>query len=203
MVQAPEAPLVLREMTIEEWADLDEDEPGELVDGRLEEEEMPTFLHETVVSWLLRALGAWVAARGGFAFGSEAKYAVGAKRGRKPDVTVYFAGRPLPARGASVARTPPSIAAEVISTRPRDARRDRIDKLADYRAFGVDQYWLIEPRLRVIEIIAYEGATRQPTIKLTVSTGKHEIPGCNGLVLDFDDLWAEVDRLPDDGSEGD
>ena len=28
-------------MTLEEWADMDEDEPGELVDGHLEEEEVP------------------------------------------------------------------------------------------------------------------------------------------------------------------
>jgi len=31
----------MTEMTLEEWADLPEDEEGELVDGRLEEEEMP------------------------------------------------------------------------------------------------------------------------------------------------------------------
>ena len=41
-----------RAMTLEEWADLGEDEEGELVDGYLEEEEMPTTLHETIAAWL-------------------------------------------------------------------------------------------------------------------------------------------------------
>ena len=29
-----------------------EDEAGEVVDGRLEEEEMPDFVHELIVLWL-------------------------------------------------------------------------------------------------------------------------------------------------------
>ena len=37
-------------MTLEQWADMDEDEPGELVDGALVEEEVPTILHEAVVA---------------------------------------------------------------------------------------------------------------------------------------------------------
>ena len=41
-----------RAMTLEEWAALDEEVEGELVDGILEEEEMPSFLHEIVVAWL-------------------------------------------------------------------------------------------------------------------------------------------------------
>src|SRR5262245_12909290 len=39
-------------MTLDEWAELDEDVEGELVDGVLEGEEVANFLHEIVVSWL-------------------------------------------------------------------------------------------------------------------------------------------------------
>lgn len=39
-------------MNFEEWAAMPEDEPGELVDGRLEAEEVPDLVHELVVSWL-------------------------------------------------------------------------------------------------------------------------------------------------------
>lgn len=73
-------------MTLDEWAAMPEDEPGELVDGRLEEEEGPDLIHELVVSRLIRVLGVWVG-QAGFVFGSEAKFAVRANRGRKPDVT--------------------------------------------------------------------------------------------------------------------
>ena len=48
-------------MTIAGWAAMDEDEPGELVDGRLVEEEVPDYVHEVVVAWLIRVLGGWAA----------------------------------------------------------------------------------------------------------------------------------------------
>lgn len=34
-------------------------------------------------------------------------------------------------------------------------------------------------------------------IELAASDGAHPIPGCEGLTIDLDALWAEVDRLPD------
>ena len=64
-------------LTIDAWADLDEDEPGELVDGYLEEEEVPTVLHELVVAWLLGCLRTWARGRRGMAFGSELELVVG------------------------------------------------------------------------------------------------------------------------------
>ena len=181
-------------MTIEEWADLDEDESGELVDGRLEEEEEPSFLHEAIVAWFMHALGVWAAARGGWVFGSAAKLAVAPTRGRKPDVSVYFPGTALPAARDAVARVPPQIMIEVLSPRPRDARRDRIDKTRDYAGFGVRQYWIVDPEVRVLEILEL-GADGRYAIALTASVGAHPVPGCEGLMLDLDALWTEIDRF--------
>ena len=174
---------------------MDEDEPGELVDDLLEEEEVPSFLHEAVVAWLVRVLGAWIAARGGWVFGSEAKFAVGPRRGRKPDVSVYLPGTQPPARSAPIARTPPSAMIEVVSPRPRDGRRDRVDKTLDYARFGVAYYWIVDPQLRTLEIFE-RSADGRYTLALSAAEGAHAIPGCEGLVLDLDALWAEADRLP-------
>lgn len=68
---------------------MDEDEPGEWVDGRIEEEEEPDLIHELVVSWLIHVLWGWLGQKG-FVFGSDGKYAVRSDRGRKPDVAVYL-----------------------------------------------------------------------------------------------------------------
>ena len=183
-----------------QWAALSEDEPGELVDGRLVEEEMPDLTHETVVSWLVRILGMWLVPRGGFVFGSEAKFIVAARRGRKPDVTAYFPGRPtLPRRGA--VRLPPDIAVEVVSLEARDVRRDRIDKLGEYAAFGIRYYWLIDPMQRTFEIFELGADGRYVRAFGSAEGRVEDVVGCPGLVLDLDELWAEVDRLGPESSE--
>src|SRR5215471_4245649 len=142
-----------RSLTIEEWAAFDEDEEGELVDGRLEEEEMPTTLHEAIAAWLLWAMRTWVAPLGGFAFGPELKLIVGPRRGRKADASMYLPGRRLPGRHAGATKRPPSVVVEVVSPRPRDVRRDVVDKKKDYAALGVTFYWLVDPNARTFEVL--------------------------------------------------
>ncbi|HEX7186305.1 MAG TPA: Uma2 family endonuclease [Thermoanaerobaculia bacterium] len=190
VAESPAAP----ELSLDEWFALPEDEPGELVDGRLEEEEVADFLHEFLVIRLGRLLDSWISPYGGLVAGSEAKFAVGSRRGRKPDLTIYLPGsRWPPARG--LIRVPPDIAIEIVSPTPRDGRRDRVEKLADYAAFGVAWYWLLDPQLRSLEILELDAQGRYLHV-LGVSTGTLEkIPGCEGLMLDLDALWAAIDSL--------
>ncbi len=190
----------LQRLTVQEWADLDTDDRGELVDGCLEEEEMPSALHEAVALWFARVLASWVAARGGMAFGAELKLSVSARRGRKGDVSVYFPGRPLPGGRAGATRRPPSIVVEVLSPRPRDVRRDTVDKLQEYAAFGVSFYWLVDPLARTLEVRQLDPGGRHVTL-LSAADGSHAAPGCEGLTLDLDALWTEMDRLPDETEE--
>ena len=201
---ATSSPLEAREpsgLTLEAWADLDEDEEGELVDGRLVEEEMPSYLHEAIVVWLIAVLRGWVRPRGGWVFASEAKLGIQVlKRGRKPDVTMFLPGSQPPKRSASMATEPPDVVVEVISPRPRDERRDRIEKTSDYAAFGVRFYWLLNPQIRTLEILELDADGRYK-VALSASEGTHAIPGCEGLTLDLDALWAEIDALPGDEGE--
>jgi Uma2 family endonuclease len=178
-------------MTLEQWGELDEDIEGELVDGILEEEEMATFLHELVVMWLARSLGSWVRRRRGHIAGSEAKIAVGSRRGRKPDLSIYLRGN-VPALADSLVRTPPHLVVEVISPRPRDARRDRVEKIGDYARAGISYYWILDPQLRTLEVLELEANARY-RVAVARSRGRVRVPGCPGLVLNLDDLWAEVD----------
>jgi Uma2 family endonuclease len=180
------------EMTIAAWADLPEDEPGELVDGVLVEEEAPEAIHEIVVTWFTYALRGWLAGRG-FVLGSEAKFKVRPRYGRKPDASFYMPGRRPEARGAI--SVPPDIMIEVVTSTPRDARRDRVEKLEDYAAFGVKFYWIVDPGLRSLEIFEL-GADGRYIHALGAGEDRVEtVPGCPGLVLDLRALWGEVDRL--------
>jgi Uma2 family endonuclease len=189
-----------RELTVDEWAARPEDDPGELVGGRLVEEEMPDLVHETVVLWLIMTVGPWLRARGGRLFGSEVRLRVSPSQGRKADVLGWFPGHPpLPARGA--VGVPPDLVVEVISRTPADSRRDRIDKAADYAGFAVRWYWLVDPEARTLEIFEL-GADGRYARALDARQGRVDaIPGCVGLALDLDALWAEVESLVDDPSQ--
>lgn len=180
------------ELSVEAWFALDEDVEGELVDGRLVADEVASWAHELVVSWMIRILGAWIVPRGGFVLGSETKLVVSAHRGRKPDVLLCFAGRARKARSAP-ASIPADVVIEVITATPRDQRRDRIDKKADYAALGVGQYWLADPEARTLEVLALDANGRFVEV-LAAAEGAHDVPDCEGLRLDLDALWAEVDR---------
>ncbi len=180
-------------LTLKEWADLPDDVPGELVDGVLVEEELADLPHEMVVYFLLRLFG-WVDDRGGIVIPSEYKYGVAPKRGRKPDLSVYLPGTTPPRARDRFGAVPPDIAVEVITPRPRDARRDRVEKTAEYARFGIRWYWLVDPAVRSVEILEL-GPRRRYTVVASVSGGVIAVPGCKGLKLDVDKLWAHVGRV--------
>lgn len=173
---------------------MDEDEPGELVDGRLEEEEVPSFAHEFVVAWLVRVIGAWLETRG-WVFGPDAKYAVRPNRGRKPDVSVYFNHQNEMLLRDGVGRVPPEIVVEVVSPTPRDERRDRIEKMDEYAAFGIRYYWILDPRLQSLEIFELSDGRYARTARATEGIMTF-VPGCDGLAIDLDALWLQLSKLP-------
>ncbi|MEM9692919.1 MAG: Uma2 family endonuclease [Myxococcota bacterium] len=57
---------------------------------------------------------------------------------------------PPPSPGKS-----PHVAVQLVSA-SHDARRDRVDKLADHAAFGIAHYGIVDPQLRTLEL--YERA---------------------------------------------
>jgi Uma2 family endonuclease len=180
-------------VTLEEWAELPEDVPGEIIDDRLVEEEMSDYAHEVIVAFLARVLGLWADGTAAIVATSDARFAVAKGRGRKPDLTVFFAGRRPPRRG--LVHLAPDIAVEVVSSSPDDVRRDRVEKLAEYAAFGVPWYWIVDPEQRVLQIheLMQAGAYR---VAAEISSGSvADVPGCSGLVLPMDALWAKVDEL--------
>jgi Uma2 family endonuclease len=184
-----------RALSADEWLALEEDADGELVDGWLVEEEVPDFTHELTVSWLIGVLRAWLGGQG-FVVGSDLKILTSTSRGRKPDLAVILPGSKAPPRTGPL-REPPDILVEVVTPTPRDERRDRIEKMTEYADFGAKHYWIIDPTLQAFEIFALTSGGNYEKL-VGVTTGRiNPVPGCPGLTIDVDALWAELARLAD------
>jgi Uma2 family endonuclease len=179
-------------LSVEAWARLPEEHLGELVDGSLVREEMPDAAHEIVILFLGALFRSWLAGEG-FVLLSGVKYAVSARSGRKPDLSVFLPGGKIPPQ-RGLLREPPDIAIEVVSASPDDHRRDRVEKLREYAGFGVRYYWLLDPEARTLEILQLD-AGRSYTHVVDATKGSLEVPGCPGLVLHLDALWSEIERL--------
>ncbi len=200
-VEPLKAPSVVsaKPITFDEWANTDEDEPGEFVDGKIVEEEMASVLHEIVVSWMIGVLRAWGLARGYPVFGSELKLRVARTRGRKPDVSMFARGTRF--RDAAFARKPPMLIVEVVSKASRDVKRDRLEKRREYAKFGVQHYWLVDPEARVFEFLTLGPDGRWLEGTESASEGSVEVAGFDRLILNLDELWAEADNILEEGAD--
>ena len=114
-------------------------------------------------------------------------------RGRKPDLFVYLGGRKPPPHG--LVTDPPDVMIEAVSPRPSDARRDRLEKMSDYAAFGVRYYWILDPAVRLLEIFELGADARYTRALGAAESEVAGVLGCEGLTLDLDELWEAVDRL--------
>lgn len=91
-------------------------------------------------------------------------------------------------------RVPPDIVVEVVSPSPRDERRDRIEKMDEYAAFGVRFYWLFDPSIQSLEIFGLTGSRYARAARATEGA-LHHVPGCEGLTIDLDEIWDEISEL--------
>ncbi len=150
-----------RPTTIDELLDADE-EPGyryELARGVLEVTEVPGDPHGDIVFYFFQALAFYHRDHPGVIrrYGGSGEFRlwmIGMATGRNPDVAVVLAGTPKNVRG----RRPPQLAIEVVSSGAEAHQRDYVAKRAEYLAFGLLEYWIVDPFARRITVLLRDGA---------------------------------------------
>ena len=80
--------------------------------------------------------------------------------------------------GEEIPSTPPLVVVEIIS--PDDRHEDVFEKLREYRAWGVKNIWVVEPRLKEFHVFDSRGI---------IEVKAFELPG---LRIDAAELFAEA-----------
>ncbi|QDV32282.1 Uma2 family endonuclease [Tautonia plasticadhaerens] len=149
-----------RRMTLEEFRDAEET-PGyrfELARGVVEVVEVPNDDHGYVVCNIYDALAAYRRAYPGriLRYGGASEFRLWLPTmvsGRNPDAAVVVSGTAKGARG----RRPPSLAFEVVSPGAEARERDYRTKREEYLAYGLREYWIVDPVERRVVVLIREG----------------------------------------------
>lgn len=172
------------------WTDflaLPDDDRRELVDGKLMELEMPTWLHEHIVGRLVFFLTLWALDRGATVLPSGYKVRIHARKAFIPDVQLYLKDNPHRGQEQGLAEGRPDLVVEVIS--PTSRRHDRLTKVEGYARIGVPEYWIVDAEARSIERLVLRDGL------YTLAGGAMEAElfqpaAFEGLQIPLDKLWS-------------
>jgi len=126
----------------------------ELYDGEVLVVPAPLPRHQVVQHLIADMLRDFAGEHGGFAVGSPIDIVFSDYDVLQPDVVFFTAARAHLVDLDRVIRDPPDLCVEVISPSTQD--RDRGRKMQMFARFGVPEYWIIDPRLRRIEVYRLE-----------------------------------------------
>ncbi len=139
-----------------DYLGLDTNQLIEFTGGNLEFLPMPTDEHQTIVDRLVDMLKAYIAKHGaGLVRYAPMRLKVAEGKYREPDI-MYLHDADDPRR-RNDAWTGADAVFEVVSEGGENRRRDIELKPALYAAAGIPEYWIVDPELREIRVLALAG----------------------------------------------
>jgi Uma2 family endonuclease len=165
--------------TVEEYLRTSWRPDRELVDGRIEERNLGEIEH-SIIQRYLTVLFAINGKEWGVEVFPELRTQTKTTNFRVPDVLVVRASDKI----TRYVTSPPLIAIEIRS--PEDEFADIRRKAAEYRLFGVENIWIVDPDARVAYRYAETGLEE-------VRTGELTVPGTPIRVV-LSEMFAELDR---------
>jgi Uma2 family endonuclease len=128
----------------------------ELVDGNLEVLPMPTFSHQFIVAFLFEVLSRFVEERHlGAVLFAPLPMRIREKTYREPDVMFFLKEHLLPPDNDYLQGA--NLVIEVVSADDESHKRDYQHKRSDYAELRVPEYWIVDPQIERITVLALEG----------------------------------------------
>jgi Uma2 family endonuclease len=181
---------VVRRWTYDEFARLPNDgNRYEIIGGELYVTPAPRPLHAKVATRIARVLDEFVEIHGlGEVFGQPVDVLFGEGDYLEPDIIFVRRDRigVISDRGVEAA---PDLVVEVLSS--TTALRDRGIKRERYALFGVDEYWIVDPAAKRIEVYRQDEGWERPAVIATESFEWVPVSGGPRLTLNVADLLRD------------
>lgn len=173
--------------TWDDFIRLPDDDRRELIDGRLLEIDMPTKLHEWVVTMLIHLLTGWALKNNaGVVLAAAYKVRISDRRGVMPDVQLLSFETYERAGDTGLEGAHPELVVEVIS--PSSKSYDRITKREYYAALGVPEYWIVDIDAKKIERLRLSVGGYE-TAQTASGAAVFRPTGFKGLKIPLAHLW--------------
>lgn len=173
-----------RTYTIDDIYALPDGQRAELIDGQMYMMAPPRRIHQELVSQFTKVIGQYIDAHDGLCKVYPAPFAVFLNMDDRnyvePDISVICDKNKLNEYGCNGA---PDWVIEITS--PSDPQRDYGIKLFKYRAAGVREYWIVNPKTQTVNLFDFEHEKMSNQYSFD-----DEIPVCI-----YDDLNIRISEL--------
>jgi Uma2 family endonuclease len=175
-----EEPLGGRLISVEEYLSTGYEPDCEYDNGLIVERNVGEFEHSFLQSILTTIFTVNMDAWNAYSL-TEQRVQIASRKFLIPDICVLRVGDPTD----GIVAHPPLIAIEIMS--PEDTLRRAGNKAAEYREFGIEHVWVIDPYARV----AYRGSSKGLE---RVSDGELAVPG-TPILIRLEELFDRLDRV--------
>jgi Uma2 family endonuclease len=135
-------------ITAEQYLHTSFEHDAEFVEGRIVKRPLPTWEHSCIQGFLIETLRPMCRKMSFYAV-PEQRVQCHPDRFRVPDVCVV-AEKPIGPLGRRIVTTPPYLCVEILS--PEDTTSETLEKIREYKAFGVNWVWVIDPVTRAGQV---------------------------------------------------
>jgi Uma2 family endonuclease len=115
--------------------------------------------------------------------------------GRHSDVAVTLCNTPRDWRGFRRA----SMAFEVVAKGARSRERDSVTMRAEFQAYGLLEYWIIDPLEKIVTVLTRDGDSWREQVYRDDQLAEGLV--LPGLTIRVSDLWAEIEDEEDSDTE--
>lgn len=175
--------------TYEDYLELPDDgKRYQIVDGKLYVSPAPRPRHQEILSNLHFMFRLWIEEGGsGIVYFAPFDVIFGERDVVQPDL-VWFSNEDRKRIGNRGSEGAPTLAAEVLSDSTR--RLDIIKKRRQFEEFGVEEYWILDPAIDVVQVLRRDGDALTKVTELEAGDGVAlTSPLLPGLALDLGKLF--------------